>query len=61
MATLNIKNLPDKLYRLPVRGARSSRAAVDPPLGGRYEGLLTGSRGLRLIDIDRAVAGGCPT
>jgi len=28
--------------------------AGDIPLAGRYEELLTGSRGLRLIDIDRA-------
>jgi len=28
--------------------------AGDLPLAGRYQELLTGSRGLRLIDIDRA-------
>src|SRR5436853_195464 len=66
MATLNIKNLPDGLYKkLQARGKRElvtsaltllevlvvPYRAGNRMLAERYEALLTRSRGVRLVDL----------
>jgi predicted nucleic acid-binding protein len=53
MATLNVKNLPDALYRTLLEVLVVPFRAGLAELAERSEAYLTRSRGLRLVELDR--------